>query len=79
VVEYSVGPNVILYDRITAREYVARLDNRVYPMIHMLIPNSDAVFQDDNAPFTQLELFSYGLKSMKVNFNIFLGQHIHHI
>jgi hypothetical protein len=26
-------------------------------------------------PFTQLELFSYDLKSMKVNFNILLGQH----
>jgi hypothetical protein len=36
-------------------------------------PNSDAVFQDDNAPFTKLELFSHGLKSMKVNFNIFPG------
>jgi hypothetical protein len=27
--------------------------------------------------FTQLELFSHGLKSMKVNFNIFPGQHNH--
>jgi hypothetical protein len=26
-------------------------------------------------PFTQLELFSHGLKSMKVNFTIFPGQH----
>jgi hypothetical protein len=26
-------------------------------------------------PFTQMELFSHGLKSMKVNFNIFPGQH----
>jgi hypothetical protein len=25
------------------------------------------------SPFTQLELFSHGLKSMKVNFNIFPG------
>jgi hypothetical protein len=31
------------------------------------------------SPFTQLELFSYDLKSMKVNFNIFRGQHNHHI
>jgi hypothetical protein len=28
---------------------------------------------------TQLELFSRGLKSMKVNFSIFLGQHNHKI
>jgi hypothetical protein len=25
--------------------------------------------------FTQLDLFSHGLKSMKVKFNTFLGQH----
>jgi hypothetical protein len=30
-------------------------------------------------PFTQLELFSHGLKSMKVNFKIFPGQHIRQI
>jgi hypothetical protein len=30
-------------------------------------------------PFTQLELFSNGSKSMKVNFNIFPGQHYHQI
>jgi hypothetical protein len=30
-------------------------------------------------PFTQLKLFSYGLKSMKVKFNIFPGQHNHRI
>jgi hypothetical protein len=26
-------------------------------------------------PFTKLELFSHGLKNMKVNFNIFPGQY----
>jgi hypothetical protein len=30
-------------------------------------------------PFTQLELFSHGLKNMKVNCNIFPGQHNHQI
>jgi hypothetical protein len=43
-------------------------------MIQMLFPNNDAVFEGDSAPFTQMELFSHGLKSMKVNFNIFPGQ-----
>jgi hypothetical protein len=43
----------------------------------MSFPNNDAVFQVHNAlPFTQL---SHGLKSMKMNFNIFLGWHNHHI
>jgi hypothetical protein len=66
------------YGRITAREYVDKLGNQVHPMIQTF-PNNDAVFQDDNAPFTRLELFSHGLKSMKVNFNIYPDQHHHQI
>jgi hypothetical protein len=64
----SVGS---LHDRITARGYVARLGNQVHPMIQTLFTNNDAVLQDE---FTNLELSSYGLKSMKVNFNILPGQ-----
>jgi hypothetical protein len=76
---YSVGPIITLHGRITAREYVDSLGNQVHPMIQMLFPN-DTVFQGDNAPIhTTGELFSHGLKSMKVNFNIFPGQHNHHI
>jgi hypothetical protein len=48
-------------------------------MIQTLFPNSVAVFQDDIAPFTENEVFSHGLKSVKVNFNIFPGQHNHQI
>jgi hypothetical protein len=70
---YSVGPIITLHGHITAREYMGRLDNQVHPMIQTLCPNNDAVFQDDNAPFTQLELFWHGLKSMKVNLNISLA------
>jgi hypothetical protein len=55
------------------------LRNQVHPMIQTLFPNNDAVFQDRNSPFTQQELFSHGLKSMKVNFSIFPGQHNHQI
>jgi hypothetical protein len=40
--------------------------------------NNNAVFQD-NGSFTQLELFSHGLKSIKVNFNIIPCQHSRHI
>jgi hypothetical protein len=42
-------------------------------MIQTLFPNNGAV--SAMPPFTQLELFSHGFKSMKVNFNIFPGQH----
>jgi hypothetical protein len=79
VVQNSVGPIIILHSRITTREYVDRLGNRVHPMIQTLFPNNIAVYQYNNAPFTQMELFSHGLKSMNVNFNIFPGQHNHQI
>jgi hypothetical protein len=55
---------------ITAEEYVDRLSNQVHHMIQTLFPNNDAV-----PPFTQLELFSNGLKCMKVNFSNFPDQH----
>jgi hypothetical protein len=57
---------------------VDRLGNQVHPMIQMLFPKN-AVFQDNNAPFTQLELIGHDLKSMKVNVNILPGQHNHQI
>jgi hypothetical protein len=39
-------------------------------MIQISLPSNDAVFQDGNTPFIQLELFSQGLESMKANLNI---------
>jgi hypothetical protein len=48
---------------------VGRLGNQVHLMIQMLF------LKKTMPPFTQLELFSHGLKSMKMNFNIFPGQH----
>jgi hypothetical protein len=77
--QYSVGPIITLHGLITAREYVNRLGKQVHHMILTLFPNNGAIFQHDSASVTQLKLFSHGLKSMKVNFNIFLGQHSQHI
>jgi hypothetical protein len=79
MVQYSAGPIITLHGRITAREYVDRLGNQVHPMIHRFLLNNDTVCQDDNAPLTQLEMLGHGLKSMKVNFNIFPHQHNNHI
>jgi hypothetical protein len=80
VVLYPVGPIITLHGRIAAREYVDRLGNQVHPMIQTLFPNNDALFKKKTmSPFKQLELFSHGLKSMKVNFNIFPGLHNHQI
>jgi hypothetical protein len=49
MIRYSVGPIIPLHGWITAREYIDRLGNQVHPMIQMLFPNNDAVFQDDSA------------------------------
>jgi hypothetical protein len=67
-----------IHGRVIGTEYVERLGNQVQPMIQTLILNNDAVFQD-NGLFTQLELFSHGLKSTKVSFNIFHDQRNHQI
>jgi hypothetical protein len=55
---YPVGPIFTLHGRITARKYVDRLGNQAHPMIQMLFPNNDAVFQEDNAPILTSETFS---------------------
>jgi hypothetical protein len=39
-----------LHGRITAKEYVDKLDNQVHPMIQTIFFKNDAVFQDDTAP-----------------------------
>jgi hypothetical protein len=48
VVQQSVGPIITLHGRITAREYVDRLDIQVHPMIQTLFPHDGAVFQEDS-------------------------------
>jgi hypothetical protein len=73
VVQYSVGPIITLQGGTIAREYVDRLGNQVHPMIRTLFPRMTM------PPSTQLELFSHGSMSMKMNFNIFPGQHSHQI
>jgi hypothetical protein len=80
MVQYAVGPIITLHGRISARKYMDRLGNQVHPTIQTLFLNNDAVSQDDyGPPFTQLELFSHGFKSMKVTFNIFPGERNHQI
>ena len=46
---YAAGPIITLNSRITARDYVDNLGNQEEPMVQML-PNNDAIFQDDNSP-----------------------------
>jgi predicted nucleotide-binding protein (sugar kinase/HSP70/actin superfamily) len=56
-----------------------RLSNQVHPMMQLLFRSSDVVFKMTVSPFAQLELFSQGMKSMKVNCSVFPSQHSHQI
>jgi hypothetical protein len=76
---YSLGPPITLHGRIAANDFMDRFGNQVHPMIQTLFPKNDSVFPDDNAPCTQMEQLSHSLRSMKVNFSIFPGQHNHQI
>jgi hypothetical protein len=72
-----------LHVRITAREHVDRLGKQVHPnglesnFRHL---RTNMKFSKTTmSPFTQLKLFSHCLQSIKVNLNIFPGQHSHQI
>jgi hypothetical protein len=45
---FLLVPLLPFMGRITAREYVDRLDNQVHPMMQTLFPTNDAVSQDDS-------------------------------
>jgi hypothetical protein len=47
---YSAGPVITLDGQITASDYVDILHNPVQPIVQMLFPKNDAVFQDKNFP-----------------------------
>jgi hypothetical protein len=72
---YSGGPVITLNGCITAGDYIDILGNQVHPMVQMLFPNIDAVFQDDSSPMNTAEVFSFGLRSIKIHFSVFPGQH----
>jgi hypothetical protein len=78
VVQHSVRPIITLHGRITAREYVDRLGNQVHPMMGRYF-RTTMQFSKTMSSFTRLELISHGLKIMKVNFNMFPGQHNYQI
>ena len=44
----TAGSIITTNGPITASAYVDILGNLGYPMVHMLFPNNDAIFQDDN-------------------------------
>ena len=46
------------------------IGSQVCPVVQVLFPNNDVIFQD-STPYTQPEVFSLVLRSMKMHLNIF--------
>ena len=46
---YSAGSIITLNGQITASDSADSLSNEVHPIVQILFPNNDAVFQDDNS------------------------------
>jgi len=72
---YSTGLIITLYVRIIASDYMDILGNQVHPMVQILFPDNDARFKVTDRPYTQAEVFSRGLRNVKLHFNSFPGQH----
>jgi hypothetical protein len=73
---YYAGLVITLNLRITASDYVDILGNQLQSYGNMIFSNNDAIFHDDSSPIhTHTRVFSLGLRSMKMHFNIFPGQH----
>jgi hypothetical protein len=73
---YSTGLVITLSGQITTSDCVDILGNQVHPMIQRLFLTMQ-FFIITIRPYTQPEVFSLGLTSMEMHFNIFAGQHNH--
>jgi hypothetical protein len=47
---YCAGPVITVHSRMTVSDYVDIQGNRVHPMVQMLFPNSNSIFQGENSP-----------------------------
>jgi hypothetical protein len=47
---YSAGPLITLHYRIIASDYVKILGKQLHPMVQMLFPNNNVIFQGDDSP-----------------------------
>jgi hypothetical protein len=73
---YSSGLVIALSGQINASDDVDILGNQLRPMIQRLFLTMQ-FFIMTFRPYTQPEVFSLGLTSMEMHFNIFPGQHNH--
>jgi len=70
----SAGLIITLNGRITASVYVYILDKQVHPRVQMF-PKMLQSFKITNRSNTQPQVFSRGLRSLKIHFSIFPCQH----
>jgi hypothetical protein len=47
---YSADPIIIMNGLITASDYMDIVGKQGHPVVQMLFPNNDAIFQDNNSP-----------------------------
>jgi hypothetical protein len=73
----SAGPITTFHGRVTARSTWTGWVIRCIPWSRCYFRTTMQFSKTTMPPFTQLELFIHGLRNMKVNFNIFPGQHNH--
>jgi hypothetical protein len=78
VVQYSVGPIITLEAELLQGNTWTGLVIRWIPWSRRYL-RTTMQFPKMTMTFIQLELSNRGLKIMKVNFNIFPGQHNHQI
>ena len=53
---FSAGPIVTLKGRIAGEKYREVLADQVHPMMKILFPAGDGIFQDDNAPIHEVRV-----------------------
>jgi hypothetical protein len=72
---YSAGHMINLNDRIAACDYVDVSRNLVHPVSRYCFLTMMQFFKMTVHPYTHPEVFSLGVRSVKMHFNIFPGQH----
>ena len=63
--KHGLGPLVRLDGKITAKEYIAVLQNHLIPYMNTLENKENAIFQEDNAPIHTARIAKNGkMKTM---------------
>ena len=72
---YSAGPIITLNYLIIARNCMDILGNQVHPVVQMMFPKNDPIFQDDNSPIYIVRCFQSWFEEHEDGLNIFPDEH----